>query len=231
MATAADLAQMALALAAEPDVEETLSTVCEYARLALPCDYVGIHTVRNRQIETGASTDPLVEHADKLQMEYDEGPCLDAVWTQDSFIVHDTATDERWPSFGPAAARMGLRSILSIRLFTHEQTLGALNLYSGDVREFSSDDLAFGYIFGQHASVALASARKEEGLRQAIDARHLIGQAQGILMERFGLSEHQAFSVLRRYSQDNNVKLRSVAERIVTTRELPAPDVADRRGG
>jgi GAF domain-containing protein len=221
MTNAADFAEMALALAAEPDVEETLSSVCEYAKVALPCDYVGIHIVRNRQIETGAATDPLVEHADKLQMEYDEGPCLDAIWNHDSFIVHDAATDTRWPSFGPAAANMGLHSILSIRLFTYEQTLGALNLYSADVREFSPDDVALGHVFGRHASVAFGAARKEEGLRQAIDARHLIGQAQGILMERFGLSERQAFSVLRRYSQDKNIKLRAVAEGIITTRELP----------
>ena len=226
MTNAAGFAKMALALVAEPDVEETLSSVCEYARLALPCDYAGIHIVRSRQIETGAATDPLVEHAHKLQMEYDEGPCLDAIWNQDSFIVHDAATDDRWLSFGPAAAKMGLHSILSIRLFTYEQTLGALNLYSGEVREFSADDVALGHIFGQHASVAFASARKEEGLRQAIDARHLIGQAQGILMERFGLSGHQAFSVLRRYSQDNNIKLRTVAQHVITTRELPGSNRA-----
>ncbi len=221
MNDASDFAEMALALAAEPDVDETLATICEYAKTGLPCDHAGIHIVRNREIETGASTDPIVEHADKLQMEYDEGPCLDSVWEHNTFVVHDTATDERWPTFGPMAAKMGLRSILSIRLFDHQQTLGALNLYSSDVREFSPDDVALGHIFGQHASVAFAMARKEQGLRQAIDARHLIGQAQGILMERFGLSDNQAFSVLRRYSQDNNVKLRAVAEHIISTRQLP----------
>ena len=77
------------------------------------------------------------------------------------------------------------------------------------------------HIFGQHASVALATARREAGLRQAIDARHLIGQAQGILMERFDLTADQSFAVLRRYSQENNVKLRSVAAEIIETRKLP----------
>jgi len=227
MTSTEDFAEIALALAAEADTAGTLSSICDYATQSLPCEYAGIHVVRNRVIESGAATDPIVEHADKLQMEYDEGPCLDAIWTHNTFIVHDTATDERWPSFGPAAAKLGLRSVLSVRLFTHEQTLGALNMYATEVREFSPDDVALGHIFGQHASVAFAAARKEEGLRQAIDARHLIGQAQGILMERFSLSEDQAFSVLRRYSQDNNVKLRTVAERIITTRRLPDGEAGD----
>ena len=114
-----------------------------------------------------------------------------------------------------------MHSILSIRLHTSGQTLGGLNFYAGQRHRFSDDDIALAHIFGQHASVALATARREEGLRTAIDARHLIGQAQGILMERFGLSGDQAFAVLRRYSQDNNVRLRSVAERIIETRRLP----------
>jgi AmiR/NasT family two-component response regulator len=78
------------------------------------------------------------------------------------------------------------------------------------------------HVFAQHASVALATAKREEGLRVAIDTRHLIGQAQGILMERFGLTADKAFSVLRRYSQDHNVKLRDLAEELVNTRELPS---------
>ncbi len=89
------------------------------------------------------------------------------------------------------------------------------------MRDFDEDDVAMAHIFGQHASVALATARREAGLRQAIDARHLIGQAQGILMERFDLTADQSFAVLRRYSQENNVKLRSVAAEIIETRQLP----------
>ncbi len=79
-----------------------------------------------------------------------------------------------------------------------------------------------GQIFGGHASVALATARNEDSLRQAIDARHVIGQAQGILMERFDLNADQAFSVLRRYSQDKNLKLRAVAEEMIASRVLPS---------
>ena len=218
---AADFAQMAVDLREQPDVDETLVGISSYAQETLGTDHAGIHVVRNKDIETAAATDPVIEHADKLQTELGEGPCLQAVWSHDTFLVHDTATDQRWPRFGPLAAELGLHSMLCVRLFTAEQTLGALNLYSTSVRDFDEDDVALAHIFGQHASVALATARREEGLRQAIDARHLIGQAQGILMERFDLSADQSFSVLRRYSQENNVKLRTVAAEIIDTRQLP----------
>lgn len=144
------------------------------------------------------------------------------MWSHNTFLVHDTATDERWPRFGPLAAELGLHSLLSVRLSTAEETLGALDLYSTSIRVFEEDDIALAHIFGQHASVAFANARREEGLRQGIDARHAIGQAQGILMERSDLTADQAFSVLRRYSQENNVKLRKVAADIIETRRLPA---------
>ncbi len=219
--SAMGFAEMAMDLLEQPDIEETLNSIAEYAQQTMDCDHVGIHVIRGKAIETAAATDPVIEHADKLQTKFGEGPCLQAVWSHDTFVVHDTATDERWPIFGPMAAELGLHSMLSVRLYTAEETHGALNLYSTSVRDFSDDDVALAHVFGQHASVALATAKREHGLLQAIDARHLIGQAQGILMERFGLSADQSFAVLRRYSQDNNVKLRTVAQHIIQTRQLP----------
>jgi GAF domain-containing protein len=212
---------MARSLQDETDLAETLDTLIDYARDCLTCDHAGIHLVRSGEIETAAATDEVIRQADKLQTRLGEGPCLQAMWDGETFVVADTATDPRWPTFGPKAAELGLHSILSVRLHSGEQTLGAINFYCGSVREFDRDDVAMAQIFAQHASVALASARREEGLRIAIDTRHLIGQAQGILMERFGVSADKAFAVLRRYSQDNNVKLRDLADQIVRTRQLP----------
>jgi len=217
-----DFAAMAKVLLDEPDVEETLGSIVEYANQTLECDFAGVLLVRARKvIETAAATDPVIERADKLQMECQEGPCLEAIWHHDTIVVDDTRQERRWPIFAPMVAELGLRSILSVRLATSGQTLGALNLYSGTARVFDDDDVAVAQVFAQHASVALATAQKEEGLRRAIDARNLIGQAQGILMERYGLPASKAFAVLRRYSQDNNVKLRQVAERLIATRRMP----------
>jgi GAF domain-containing protein len=217
----AEFAEMARSLQDEPDLAETLDTLIDYARECLACDNAGIHLVRNREIETAAATDEVIRQADKLQTGLGEGPCLQAIWDEETFIVNDTATDSRWPTFGPKAAELGLHSILSVRLHSGEQTLGAINFYCSNVREFDRDDVAMAQVFAQHASIALANAKREEGLRVAIDSRHLIGQAQGILMERFGLTADKAFAVLRRYSQDHNIKLRDLAEEIVDTRQLP----------
>ena len=96
-----------------------------------------------------------------------------------------------------------------------------LELFNSEPFAFDDDDIAVAHILARHASVAVGTARQEETLWQAIDARKLIGQAQGILMERFGLDGDRAFAVLQRYSQDNNVKLREVARRLVDTGLLP----------
>ena len=111
--------------------------------------------------------------------------------------------------------------MLSIHLFTDGQALGALNLYATDLRTFSRDDVDIARVVAAHASVALARFRIEHNLWSAVDARHLIGQAQGILMERYSISAEQAFAVLRRYSQNHNRKLHDIAAGLVSTGELP----------
>ena len=106
-------------------------------------------------------------------------------------------------------------------MFTTGDSLGALNLYSLEVGGFDGQDRAAGLMFAAHAAVALRSAQTEEQLRSAIASRTVLGQAQGILMERYKLSAERSFEVLRRVSQDANVKLRDVAQRLVDTGETP----------
>jgi GAF domain-containing protein len=221
MEHAAEFARIASELAQQPDVDQTLNGITRLAQESLACDYAGIHLVRGRHIDTAAATDPIIEKADRLQSDLGEGPCLSAIWDHGVYVVHDTAADERWPRFAPMAAELGLHSVLSVQLATGDGELGALNLYSREVRRFEPDDVAEAVVFAQHASLALSSARRESNLVAALDSRHLIGQAQGILMERFDLDAAQAFAVLRRYSQDNNVKVRDVAAELAQHRRLP----------
>lgn len=219
---ASDFAEMALALYDEPDVEQTLERVVEYAQQATICDDAGLMLQRGGgRLETAVASDPRVGKADELQTALGESPSRAAIDTRTSILIEDTATEPRWPTWGPQAADLGLRSMLSVCLRTGNATLGTLNLYSRRPGMFDDDDTDVAEIFARHASVALASAREEHGLRQAIGARHLIGLAQGILMERYGLDADRAFAVLRRYSRNSNVKLRVVAERIIATGRLP----------
>ena len=173
-------------------------------------------------VETTASSGGLVEQADELQYALDEGPCLRAAEEGGAYLIVDTRTDARWPHWGPAVADLGLGSVLSIHLFTDPRVLGALNLYYESKDDFSDDEVEVARVVAAHASVALAKLRSERDLWRAIDSRHLIGQAQGMLMERFKLSSEKSFSVLRRYSQQHNIKLHEVAGELIRTGRLPA---------
>jgi GAF domain-containing protein len=223
-------AEIALRLHDEPDVEQTLEKVLEYALVAVGCDHAGVMFVHGgNQIETVAVTDPVVEKADLLQTDLGEGPCLAAIFEQDTFRVDETITDRQWPHWSSRIAQLGLQSVLGLRLSTPNTAVGALNLYAGEPNRFGDDEVAVAHILARHAAVALATARNEAHLLRAVDARSQIGQAQGILMERFELTADQAFAVLRRYSQNHNVKLNEIARRLVATRELPAPGTPRRK--
>jgi GAF domain-containing protein len=111
--------------------------------------------------------------------------------------------------------------VLDVPLATSGGTVGVLGLYSAAPDAFDDDDEAVAQILARHASVAVASARREESLGQAVDARKLVGQAMGILMERYNVDGDRAFAILKRYSQDTNTKLRDVAQQLIDTRKLP----------
>lgn len=225
-------AEMALELHAEPTAGSTVERIAEYAKIATGCDEAGIMLMHARhRIETATATSQRVVESHNLQILHDEGPCLAAIEHKGGLIVTDTANDERFPHWGPAVATLGLRSALSVSLETHERRYGSLNLYAERVGAFDNEDLAVAEIFARHASVALASAHNEEGLQLAVDSRRLIGQAQGILMERFKIDPEPAFDVLRRFSQTNSLKLRDVAQQVVESRELSTagqPEMAPR---
>ena len=220
---AAEIAEMALALHDEPTLEQTVDRVLEFAVKALDCSYAGVIFVHKRtRVETFAATDPLVAELDKIQFEVGQGPDLEIIEDHRGVLVHDTTTDERWPEWARTVAATGVRSMIGTRLHTSETTIGSLNLYDVNERHFTHEDRAVAEIFARHAAVAMSSSREEANLWRAIDARQTIGQAQGILMERFGIDADQAFAVLRRYSQDRNVKLGEVAARLIASRTLPA---------
>jgi GAF domain-containing protein len=215
-------ARLALELHEESSVEETVEAVLQFALQAVKCTHAGVAlSHRGGRLETVAVTDPVVEQSDQLQLECDEGPTLDVLAERDTVLVPDTGAELRYPDWAPKVAALGLRSVLSVRLATSGSTLGVLQLFNTEPYAFETDDDAVAHILARHASVALANARQEATLWQAIDARKLVGQAQGILMERFGIDSDQAFAVLRRYSQDHNIKLRDVAQRLIKTRRLP----------
>jgi GAF domain-containing protein len=198
------------------------------ARLAVEivdgCDEVGVSIIRRgKRVDTPVATGAAAQLGDELQYELGEGPCLDAIWVHPVVHSSDLAHDARWPRWAPAAtAATGMRSLMSFQLFTSDHTLGALNLYSRATNAYTPMDEHAGTALAAHVAGALANAVKVEQLTEAVPRRTMIGQAQGILMERFGIDAERAFQVMVRVSQQRNVKLHEVAAEVVTTRKTPA---------
>ncbi len=224
--TSADaFARLAIELHDAPGVEETIDAVVQFALQALNCTYAGVALyTRGSQAEIAAVTDPVVSDVYSLQINSQKGPLVTSLRDRTTILIRDTLTDDRWPEWAAKVAALGVRSVLDVSLATGNEprsTVGVLGLYSNIPDAFGEDDEAIAHILARHAAVAVASARHEETMAQAVDARKLVGQAMGILMERFDLDGDRAFEVLKRYSQDNNLKLRDVAKHLVDTRQLP----------
>jgi GAF domain-containing protein len=179
------------------------------------------YVIGRSRVEPRASTSDLPRAVDLLQTELAEGPCLDAVWEQEVVGVDDLGNDDRWPRFAERAAALGVGSMLCFQLFVEGDRLGALNLYSRSAGAFDAEGQDIGLVFASHAAVALAGAEHEQNLRAAMTNRDHIGQAKGILMERYKLTAEQAFDVLARVSQELNRKLGDVAREVSDTGAVP----------
>lgn len=171
---------------------------------------------------------PLIAALETVESETGQGPCRDALGGLAWVYVPDLLDDQRWPQFSPEAARLGMRSALAYRLSVHGETVGALQLYAHLPGAFNATERAQGLIFATYAALALVLARERqaeetriENLESALSSRDVIGQAQGILMERERITADQAFQLLRRSSQHLNRKLRAVAQDIVDTGMSP----------
>jgi GAF domain-containing protein len=215
-------AQLALELHHQPGLADTAEVVAEFVLHAVGCCYAGIAlAAHGGHVQIGAVTDPLVEALYQAQADTGEGPMLTAMAGPIIISVPDVTTETRWPAWPDKAAGLGIGSELHLPMTTRDQTIGVLSLYHDKPHAFTGDDEAIAHLLAQHASVAVATAQQDETMAHAIDARRLVGQAIGILMERFDVDEDRAFAILRRYSQDTNTKLRDVAQHLIDTRKLP----------
>jgi hypothetical protein len=198
------------------DLDETLTRVTAAAVEVLPDVSYSSITVKHRdgRLETVAPTDDMLCEIDAAQYELQEGPCYEAAADTVHVVSSDLRSDTRFPRYAPIAVSAGIRAQAGIRLFETRGSNGALNIYSERAGAF--DDLeVLSQLFAHQSAMALDYARQISNLEQAAESRRLVGQAVGIVMERFNLDEARAFGFLTRLSQDNNVKLRLVAERLL----------------
>jgi hypothetical protein len=225
----ADLSLLAAALrelTSHQGVDETLQLIVDLsAELVAGCDICDVMLIGSDGVVTPVASDRLAMQVDNAQQESGEGPCLHAA-ADGAAVIHvdDLGSDRRWPRFGPRAVELGVRSALSYRVSPaggRAGWKGALNLYARRSQAFDARSIALGQVFAAQCASVLAAAVEVEGLRTALATRDVIGQAKGILMERHRMDGDAAFALLKRVSQDRNIKLREVARQVVETRQLP----------
>jgi GAF domain-containing protein len=202
---------------AQEDLRQVLADLAHSARASTPGDnHVGISlSHRDGTVETLAATDPLVHRLDQRQYELGEGPCLSAIWEEGLVVVNDARTEGRWPSFMRYAVDQGLRAQMGMRIYVEDKTVGGLNLYSTEHETIEPEVEQVMRLFASLAAVAMGKAATVENLNAALVTRKRIGQAVGILMERYELDEDRAFQYLARLSQTRNTKLRDIADELV----------------
>jgi GAF domain-containing protein len=220
---AAAIAASARTMHQEQTLDETLQAIVRAARNSVPgFDQVGISTLEKRgKIETRAITGDLVQTLDRIQYDLGEGPCYDSLRDPDVEVVTapNIRHDQRWPRYVPAAVAVGLRSQLAVKLYVDgDGTLGGLNFYSTTCDDIDPDAEAIADLFAAHAAIALENAKEREQLNEALHSRKVVGQALGIIMERYDMNEDRAFAFLVRASSSSNIKLRDIAQELVDKR-------------
>ncbi|MFJ9241186.1 GAF and ANTAR domain-containing protein [Streptomyces sp. NPDC101776] len=184
------------------------------------CDSAGILLRDNDRIETLACTDALAKESDRLQERLGEGPCFDIAVAREKGGAPVSRTEDltelrqRWPHYAPAARELGIGSMMTFLLFADAEEFGTLTMYAHRPGAFTGVSETAGILLASHAAVALSGARTHTQLHSALTTRHVIGEAMGILMERCHLDEDAAFALLRELSQQRNLKLWSIAQRV-----------------
>lgn len=214
------MAELARLVAGPRRVEDVLFDVTSEVMKLIPgVDAAGVLFVgKAGRFESVAGTSQLPHQLDELQMKYKEGPCLDAALDQTIVRTDDFRSEERWLKYAPAAAEIGVLSGLSFKLYTSGHTAGALNLFGLEPNAFDAEAETIGAILAAHAAAAIMASRQSEQLESALSSRDRIGQAKGIIMERYDVDDVAAFDMLRRLSQDSNTKLTEVAAKVIETR-------------
>ncbi|ULE32859.1 GAF and ANTAR domain-containing protein [Mycobacterium sp. IDR2000157661] len=219
-ATHLRIAELVRGLHERPDTdsETVVAELAEHAAVEIPgAQYAGITLTRNaKEVDTPAATHMYPVLLDKIQARYREGPCLTAAWEEKVIHVTDLNTDDRFPHYRrDALAETPIRAIMAFQLFIADQSMGALNVYSEEPNAFTAESRTMGLIFAAHSSIAWNAARRDEQFQRALASRDTIGQAKGMIMERYGVDAVQAFGVLRKLSQDSNVPLIKIATELV----------------
>ncbi|OBJ65682.1 GAF and ANTAR domain-containing protein [Mycobacterium asiaticum] len=208
------------------DLPKALNQLTIAAATSVPgAQYAGI-TVTSRQNHVGT---PSVSHRypellDEIQKRHLQGPCLQAAWNRETVIVEDLETDDRWPRYrDEALAQTPIRSVVSLPMFADKLLMGALNIFAEASHVFDEKSLDAARTFAMLGALAWSNVVRKQQFDSALSSRDVIGQAKGILMERYGVDDEAAFAMLVKISQDSQLRLREVGRRLAES-ENPSDD-------
>jgi GAF domain-containing protein len=203
-------------------LEPTLDAITAHAAAAHPAARdAGLILLIGGKLIPQATTGRAPQLLDTKQQETGRGPCIEAAREQTLICINDLQRDPRWPEFSAEAQACGVSSMLCAPLWVNEKTLGTLSLYAPQSAAFGEHDQRIIELFATLAALALAEAQRTDHLRAALLNRDVIGQAKGIIMERYNIDADAAFGTLNRISQDQNKKLHQIARQVTEIRELP----------
>jgi GAF domain-containing protein len=170
-----------------------------------------------------ASTSEQTRMLELLQIQSDDGPCLEAYRTGQQVLVDDLASDtSRWPEFAARASADGFGSVIAIPLRLRSERIGALNLFRRVPRSMTDSDLLVAQALADVATIGILHQRVltrgalvNSQLQTALNSRVLIEQAKGVLAERLGIDMDQAFVRLRSMARSNNRHLSETARAVI----------------
>ncbi len=214
------MAELARTAAAPRSMENVLSDVTTAALELIPgADTAGVLLIgKGGKWDSVAGTDDLPHRLDELQMTFGEGPCVEAALDEVIVRTDDFREEARWPKYSAAVVDIGVLSGVSFKLYTANRTAGALNLFAFKAHAFDGESETLGTVLAAHAAAAILASREGEELQSAVSTRDRIGQAKGIIMERYDVDDVRAFEMLRKLSQDSNTRLVDIAQRVIDTR-------------
>jgi GAF domain-containing protein len=216
--------ELADTLVDEFDALDFLSTLTERSVELLGADAAGVILVDARGVlHVVASTSDRAQLLELLELQNDEGPCLDCLETGRPVVnVGGAESRERWPRFSAALAEVGFASAHALPLRLRDSVVGAMNLFCTADSQLSGDDVAMGQALADVATIGLLQERAvrqsgliAEQLQTALDNRVLIEQAKGVLMASAEIEVDHAFRLMRDYSRRNNRAVKDVARQVV----------------
>lgn len=215
------VAQAAIALHQTKSLEDALQEIVDQATRCLPeFEHVTVSRILpEKRLETLAATTDLAREFDRVQSEARGGPCVEAGRLDEIVVVQHARHEQRWAGYIGRAVELGLRSQLGIRLASDARGAICLNLHSTSADDVDAGSVGVAEHFAVHAGLALGHLNAADQLHSAIGTRALIGTAVGLTMERFALTQTQAFSYLVRMSSQQNRKLRVIASEVVQAHE------------